>query len=222
MTTKSEDKIAFQRAFSKALGRVSLYDRTAASRTAAMDQLDAHLERTASARPFLMRFTLWIHGLVLHFSMARTRDGATPSDEKIAALRFAAQFGRRANADQRAWCLQMIEGHGISRADAPFLVWSGVLHLQDQTIYFGRWDRIFGAISFLPALGLVGCGILSGLCTSMPLEESLGVVTSYFGTALFLLVLQSDKRRKTHEIAARYFTADGWSWSPASLSPSNP
>jgi hypothetical protein len=134
--------------------------------------------------------------------------------ENVESLRFAARFGHRGDALQRARCLQLINHYRIAPPDAPFLVWARVICLRRSTIIFGHWDWICG-ICAMPAVVHV---FLWALCIALSIKPSPEVKAIF--TTLYLVVgygaftFYKSITFDVFRVGSRYFKPDGWRYTP--------
>ena len=181
--------------------------------------LHASLSEAVVQRPWFMQATSYFYrlklqhyekqfALTLHASITEKIEQA----ELLENLNFAVHHGHRANAEQRAWCLNAIYTYRVSPLDAPFLVWCGVINLRRQTIVFGHWDWIFGSIMMLPALQFYLLAVLGALSSNTPLKIVLTMTCLAISLGFF------DFYRTIHfkafQVGSKYFKPDGLRYTP--------
>lgn len=180
-----------------------------------------HMAGVWVARPWLMCLFLYCYRLAQHFHEYKLRSDVNLSQieivkrrELIEMFRFAASYGRIANAEQRTWCLAQIKRYGISQLDAPFMVWSGTIHVKKQRVMFGHWDWIGGFFLMTPLYVLVLVAIATCLCECLsPLTKSI-CATVYLAEIIFLFKFYKAQSFDVYKIGSKYFKAQGWGFTP--------
>lgn len=184
-------------------------------------KLHAHLSDNMAPRPWLMSATVFFYQVQLYFYEKRlaanqlisTKDRIAQT-EHIESLHFAIHYGRRGNANQRAWCLQAINAYRIAPLDAPFLVWNRVINLRHRTIVFGHWDWIFGIFMMLPALEFFLLALISALSsnTLSILRAMLTMVFLAISWGIYDFFISNNFR--VFRVGSRYFKPHGWRYTP--------
>lgn len=174
------------------------------------------------ARPWMMCLFMFFFRAMLSFQERRLETIIqVPSPqfeaqrERVAKLRFAARYGRLANASQRIWCITQLERYGISHFDAPFLIWSGTLQLTKRRVFFGHWDWISGFFIMTPVYFLVLCAIATFMCECMSLSTKAFSAMVYFGEIVILFKFYKSQSFDVYKIGSRYFKAQGWGFTPS-------
>lgn len=175
-----------------------------------------NFEKQWHCRPFVMEMTLSFYRHRLAMAQRQLNDSNVNRQakegltEKVVCLQFASQFGRIANAHERAWCHLQFQRYRIARGDAPFLVWSGTVNFKRRAIVFGHWDWIAGIFMMMPIAFAAMCTVLVALCAS-PWSLSLGMCIFGF-TFATCQVFQFYKAVSfdTFRIGKRYFKPEGW------------
>jgi hypothetical protein len=134
--------------------------------------------------------------------------------ERVDSLRFAVHYGRRANAQQRAWCLQQIDRYRIPPLAAPFLVWARAINISSQTINFGHLDWILGIFMMTQVLMLFLYALCIALCPNASPAVKAVFTTFYLamgcGAYTFYKAITFDVFR----VGLRYFRPNGWRYTP--------
>ena len=183
--------------------------------------LRASLAHAWVPRPWVMRVTISVYQARLRFHERRLAATTyfSPCElstqmERVESLRFAVHYGRRANPQQRAWCLQQIKDYRIAPLAAPFLVWGRVINTRSQKINFGHLDWILGIFMMHPALIM----FLYALCIALAPNAS-PAVKAVFTTFYLALGCSSFSFYKSitfdvFRVGLRYFRPNGWRYTP--------
>jgi hypothetical protein len=185
------------------------------------DNLQANLTHAFTPRPWVMCLDIAYYRVHLRRQEQRLAAMADCSlaelqaqIENIESLRFAAQFGHRGNAQQRACCLQLINQYRVAPPDAPFLVWARVISLRRPTIIFGHWDWICG-ICVMPVVSYV---FLWALCIALSIKPSPEVkaifTTLYLAIGCGAFTFYKSITFDVFRVGLRYFKPDGWRYTP--------
>lgn len=134
--------------------------------------------------------------------------------ERIDSLRFAVHYGRRANAQQRAWCLQQLDRYRVAPLDAPFLVWNRVINLRSRTLVFGHWDWIVGVVMMYPVLLLFVCAWCVALSTSASPALRAAFTTLYLAAGCAAFCFYKSNTFDVFRVGLRYFRPDRWRYTP--------
>ena len=180
-----------------------------------------HMAGAWVARPWLMCLFMYFYRLLLNYHEYKLRSATNCSwpeigrrKELIEKFRFAANYGRLANAEQRAWCKTEIKRYGISPLDAPFMVWSGTIHVKKQRVMFGHWDWIGGFFLMTPLYYLIVVAVATCLCECLsPLTKSI-CATVYLAEIIFLFKFYKAQSFDVYKIGSKYFKAQGWGFTP--------
>ena len=184
-------------------------------------KLSESLSNTVAPRPWFMNVKIFLYRIQL--SVYQRLIFASPSTvtrdlsnqiEHVDSLHFAIRYGCRANAKQRAWCLQTIKYFGITPLDAPFLVWSRVINLQRQRIVFGHWDWVMGIIAMLLVLEFFWLTLNLAFNFNIPLILKIFLVTAVLGANLSLFDFFKKSTFGVFRVGTRYFRPNGWSYIP--------
>lgn len=180
-----------------------------------------HMADAWVARPWMMCLFMFFFRAILHFQERRLEAfSKIPSaalerqNELVQKLCFAAHYGRLANASQRAWCFIEIKRYGISHFDAPFMVWSGTLHVKTQQIRFGHWDWISGFFIMTPLYFLVLLTICTCMCGCLSPAAKAFSATVYLAEIVFLFKFYKSQSFDVYKIGSKYFKANGWGFTP--------
>ncbi|MDO8653474.1 MAG: hypothetical protein Q7R66_14915 [Undibacterium sp.] len=172
-------------------------------------------------RPWIMCLFMSIYGVIVNFQERKLNalprfenDARATQEEIIERFRFAANFGRPANATQRKYCFDQIKRFGISPFDAPFLVWSGTMQLKNQKIVFGNWDWISGFIIMVPLYFLIFFAVCTCLCDCLSPATKAFNATIYLAEIVLLFNFYKAQSFDVYKIGSKYFKAHGWGFTP--------
>lgn len=173
--------------------------------------------------PWPLRLTLFIYAFLLkiqlrhrNFLISYVYADRTAFFENIESLKFASQFGCRANLKGRNWCNQLFKTSQIDSLDQPFLVWTKTINVRKCEVHYGKWDIITGIVSAVPLLMIIFLMLCTALCLCLPAATKVTELSVYI--FIFLLKYQFLKSHSidTFKVGSKYFHAVGWSFVPAS------
>jgi len=163
---------------------------------------------------FMYSSSLKIHLKYKEFLITNFYANSATYFEAIEDLKFASQFGCRANLMQREWCHQLFRKSKIDVLDQAFLIWTKTINVKKCEVHYGKWDIVAGVVSTVPMIMVGLLMICTALCQWLPASAKVIELSIY--VFIFLLKYQFFKSHSfdAYKIGSKYFQSNGWSFLP--------